>query len=73
MKNKYWIIYTMGIAIAINACKPNAKNFLIKNGIGTTQYITYGDDLTFIKKYTPIMELSDELGGNVAISPNLQG
>jgi len=72
---KYPTIYALGIVITFNACKLNTNNKLRKNDIviETTKNTTYGNDLAFMKEYTSIIELSDESGGNVAISPALQG
>jgi hypothetical protein len=63
-------------AFVMYSCKTDTgKNLKEKTAVkvDADEYTTYGSDLTFMKEYTSIIELSDESGGIVSISPALQG
>jgi hypothetical protein len=77
MKKRLLILSILSFSFVISSCK-NEKEKLKKGEYieisDTVNYNTFGDDVSFMKEHTQIIELSNPTGqGKVAISPALQG
>ncbi|SIS83063.1 hypothetical protein SAMN05421766_104226 [Zobellia uliginosa] len=62
------------LIMTMTACKSEKKETQAPKAIDTLAFTPYEDDLSFMKTYTPIIELTDSSGkAKVALAPNLQG
>jgi len=66
-----------GLTLLFIACVPTSQDTADGENASTNEslgYVSYGDDVSFMKKYTEIIELTEPSGaGRIAVSPALQG
>ncbi|MEM9672298.1 MAG: DUF6786 family protein [Bacteroidota bacterium] len=68
-----WTLITVLPLLLTTCTSPTQENeaSLVTN---SSEYITYGDEVSFMKQYTEIVELSEPSGeGRIAVLPALQG
>ncbi|SDR65417.1 hypothetical protein SAMN05216503_0020 [Polaribacter sp. KT25b] len=73
MKNRIVVVSIFIVTVFVMSCKNNKKEEILKTS-EIVKFNTYHKDVTFMKDYTSIIELSDASGkSKVAIAAALQG